>query len=1065
MKAKLPTKKNIFVLTISLLSLIVLVGLINLYCETAGVPDFLRRRIEERLQDKGLYVSFNSLRIGLINGFKAENVVIWDGETRASRFGEVKKVHITGDILSVMRGEPGAVDFSIEKAEIYFPASSSELGGEAEFIASSSDDDSAQLSLVQNVNLQAEHSRAELKIHNFSGETAVGRLEGQGEVVKIGEWVRSIPDQERELSWRLLIDEMSEDEHRYFQRFRQMAADRLIEDQDLQVTTDFYIDPENPAENRVDGVIKAKNQWLDNLPLHLFKGRYTLTPDMFKITDFTCNIGSDSVITGEARYLFQESEINGRLQGRVNPDLPFRLSDRRIPTVFTESRFLDAPEFSLNFSSPTLKLKDMQADGTVSAENVYFRRQLLSEVSFKFNKQAENLDIRGLNMEFGQGRGDERLRGDLQITLNGAEQEPLVSGDLDGQILPETVRRLLPDSVDFPDETISELRFAKTPPSFHVRLQDSGLASNTWRGELSLGMKDFSYRNREMQKLECAFDFDGGTIRTTAPLEVVPEKAGEYEQRVILDSLKIEPADKIIEGEGRAFVDPAELCQIFDLSPDHDLRKLTLREAPLKIGFEVRSKGFDKTAWQLDFDINGKNINYDGADFKTFTAAGSVDLPQIQVDDMMLVKDEEQYISISGLEYDRRRNKMTLAAEAVADPALFEIFISDESSREQYRDIWEQVEWQSEAPSLKVSRLHYEEGHLGNWQLRMNAAIEGNDFRYKELDAEEISFDVNLDLPGSVKVDNIKGKYNNEFIQGEAQVGLTGTPFLQFSLAGEFDVFEFIKSIRPEQTGEVEYLDAEKDTKTSFTGTIGLKEPSSQHLECEVSGKLLEYKNLQFENYSASWRKVNHEVKWELPEAELGGGEIELSGYNNSFFNRGGLSLNAQDVDLAALVSQLNNTETAQNLGELSADAQLDLRTPPDDDTTFLTGDGNVKIRKGDLWQAPILARLGDLLGMGKLGRISKLDAPVKFSGNHLQVKEFKTDGTILALSGNGKYYWDRQNQLDFKVYGELLKSTRLIPFLLKPASWFFEAKLSGSLDDYKWSVMGPVKRIFSSDE
>jgi hypothetical protein len=123
-----------------------------------------------------------------------------------------------------------------------------------------------------------------------------------------------------------------------------------------------------------------------------------------------------------------------------------------------------------------------------------------------------------------------------------------------------------------------------------------------------------------------------------------------------------------------------------------------------------------------------------------------------------------------------------------------------------------------------------------------------------------------------------------------------------------------------------------------------------------------------------------------------------------------------------------------------------------------------LRITHADLRALPIISQLAELIGFGRLGSISRLDAALNFVGDRVSASEFHTDGSILALYGNGDFNRTTR-KLDFRVRGEMLKSTHVIPFLLRPFSWFFEAELSGTPEAPSWRMVRSLSSKAPEDD
>ena len=122
----------------------------------------------------------------------------------------------------------------------------------------------------------------------------------------------------------------------------------------------------------------------------------------------------------------------------------------------------------------------------------------------------------------------------------------------------------------------------------------------------------------------------------------------------------------------------------------------------------------------------------------------------------------------------------------------------------------------------------------------------------------------------------------------------------------------------------------------------------------------------------------------------------------------------------------------------------------------------------------PLFTKLGYLLELttfswlrqkqdNGLGKITSLDADLEFLGTRLVVPQFSTNGTIIALSGEGEYSWEK-DRLFFQVSGEALKEVSILSFVLKPLTWAFHAELSGTRKKNEWKLRTALRKIFSTD-
>ena len=96
----------------------------------------------------------------------------------------------------------------------------------------------------------------------------------------------------------------------------------------------------------------------------------------------------------------------------------------------------------------------------------------------------------------------------------------------------------------------------------------------------------------------------------------------------------------------------------------------------------------------------------------------------------------------------------------------------------------------------------------------------------------------------------------------------------------------------------------------------------------------------------------------------------------------------------------------------------------------------------------------------GSLGEITRLDARLTFNGQKVRVADFETNGTLLALQGNGDYNFATKELL-FNIQGQALKDDGLVSWVFSPLSWLFEVQLYGTADNYKWYFPRSLKGWF----
>ena len=139
-----------------------------------------------------------------------------------------------------------------------------------------------------------------------------------------------------------------------------------------------------------------------------------------------------------------------------------------------------------------------------------------------------------------------------------------------------------------------------------------------------------------------------------------------------------------------------------------------------------------------------------------------------------------------------------------------------------------------------------------------------------------------------------------------------------------------------------------------------------------------------------------------------------------------------------------------------------------------LDGVGHISLAKSDIWRVPGLNALGKALDFtngtilrnGKssnLGKISNAEANVTFLGTRLVVNDFKTDGTLLTLQGQGQYLWD-QDCVDFTVESRLLRKINILSLIFRPLTGSIYAQLKGPRKDAKWEISSFLSKLLGGE-
>ncbi|MFO7822047.1 MAG: hypothetical protein R6V56_08365, partial [Lentisphaeria bacterium] len=602
-----------------------------------------------------------------------------------------------------------------------------------------------------------------------------------------------------------------------------------------------------------------------------------------------------------------------------------------------------------------------------------------------------------------------------------------------------------------------DLAFNEKLPQISLRFKNSGLTPDTWNCKINFEAENFAFRDLPVSKLQIPLAIGPDQISTDT--EIICTAGAQNRQR-LSTQVDIDIQKKEFTASGKAKVYAKRLSESLQTFTKSPIKNFTSHGVPAELTFRLQECPLLKPSdWKADFSLRADDVSFDTLNFNHVEGRGSITPERLTIASATGASADFQDVELTDFSLNLNRFEVSFKGYCQADPLVVQAFIPKGRSRENYRKIWSDFDWGKTKPKAEFERIHFKEFPSGRWILEIQAAIQDDKVTYRGLKADYAEVYLDMRLPQRIILDKLKATAGDQNVSGKIKLELTGDPLLTFEGKGRFDPFRAFSVIGPKMKERLTKLDVDDATNTSVKGAIHLRGDPRPRVEGRLKGDWLEYHPIRFENFTADWKIVEHELKWNIPEATLSGGAASVRGFYNGFFGTGHLALDIKNANLAGIINRLQEKEMEKEVGTISCSAVLDTQNRGQGSPLSLNGTGEVHIRNGELWDAPILKNLGDTLGIASLGRISELDADIDFNGHKAVVPEFSTDGTLLALSGNGIYNW-AANSLNFKVYGQALKSTSFVPLVLKPLSWFFEAELKGKPENFKWQLLGPIRRM-----
>jgi hypothetical protein len=205
--------------------------------------------------------------------------------------------------------------------------------------------------------------------------------------------------------------------------------------------------------------------------------------------------------------------------------------------------------------------------------------------------------------------------------------------------------------------------------------------------------------------------------------------------------------------------------------------------------------------------------------------------------------------------------------------------------------------------------------------------------------------------------------------------------------------------------------------------------------------------------------------------ANLYGGIINADYHDNLSDPDAQLWLTALDIDFSKLTASTTPNSQEEMSGKFTGKVDLKI-TQINNNPLRLHGAGKVLIEDGDFWHIPIISDflsfvgaariIGKIIPRAELGVISKLNADLKFFDDRVNVPNLKTNGSVIAISANGNYWWETR-QLDFRVTAEPLNSffSKFVPKAIDPFDILLERRLKGTIEAPEWEEISAIRDLF----
>ena len=421
------------------------------------------------------------------------------------------------------------------------------------------------------------------------------------------------------------------------------------------------------------------------------------------------------------------------------------------------------------------------------------------------------------------------------------------------------------------------------------------------------------------------------------------------------------------------------------------------------------------------------------------------------------------------------------------DPMAAVAFIMSNEAKEIYQRIWRECEWDSkDMPHILIPMIYYTSDTLGgNWEFKLDGNIQASHASYRGQEFSNLECGIALTLPGELDLKPIKVVIGEAEMEGECNIRFFGSIPCNFKVSGKKGLIKpalFLSMIDPSLRESLETLTFQDDTQFACSGSFFLDGATSLEVKGNVQSPQCSFLDWTFSNVITNWSYENNQAFWHTQQASFMGGDFKTTGVHNILTHTSDLVCTGQNMSWEQLLKTVFKEKKEEYNGApgvFNFTCNLQLKQGWAGHPYQMGGDGHFSLKKADLWQLPLMKQLSRLVEVttfklfsnkkndaksSTFGSITAIKANAEFHGPRVVVTDFNTDGTIIALSGEGEYNI-LNKKLHFEVNGSPLKEVTILSTLLKPLAWCFNAELDGTASDAKWKMKTALSKIFSTDD
>ncbi|MFA4943572.1 MAG: hypothetical protein WC789_02590 [Lentisphaeria bacterium] len=1036
-------------------------ALTDAWLEIQGAPPWLVARVEHALQAKGIHAEIRGLRAGLVGGITAEEVTVLDGAASRTPMLAAHRLRAGISKRRLLTGRLHLRTVEVERLAVYLPQNpAAPLPPHKLLIAR----------LTGALRLHANR----IEVESLRGDVAGVRVQAQGQITGLNLTRAAGPTA---WSWQTIFAALGERERGWciwlLNRFHAEGAPL----NDGWIDLVFDVPAREPEHSAFSGNLSLTDLTLYGVDISTLRTRFEARNRTLRLQRLAVKFFSGQQLEADLEARLSDQTLAGRVTGNAKPAEVLPLLRLPIPELLRDAEFYAPVHFTLDLEpSPWLRPQEWRGNVSLATEHIKTAPAAADAAQLRLRLTpdatgpagAGELTLAGVeigNARFQSVRStftfdrDRLTAADIRLQVGADATEAMagrvtyafrgqtLEGDLQGTLQPATLLSLLPALPERIRTLGGEFKPA-TPPHVAARL-DPSPATNpaAWRGRLEVGLGEARFRDLRLSGGQASAEFKPGQVTLDATLT-----AAEPPQD-LTTHLELDTAAERIQGQlhGRLHLD--WLLAGLRLHDSFVGQRIHQPDAPLEFNLRLDQSPLPPAAWSGSGTLTAAAADYEDLSLRNLTCPAFAFRPGHLAFHRITTQTAAGETLAGNLDLALPSGEITLQARIHGDPRLTRVFVAPGASRTLYDEIWRDCKWDPKRlPDITISHLRFRDSEKDRpWEFELDTQIAATGCSWRGVPVESVSTDLQVRLPGALHCRNAQIQTRDGTLTGNVELYFGGLSMCRFNLAGTLDPRLLLRTLNPDWDRYFADIQFGERTRFACDGHFLLAPEPRPILRGTLDSGQCTYRRLRLENLSARWLLDGQRLAWLPVVARLYDGRVFGSGEYDFGAEFGRIILNGGRIKFNDLLRAVSDSPRDIQ-GELSASCRLDLyRLRPEADLS-ITGAGDLWIRDGDLWNIPVMNRLGKLVGLSTFGRIGKLQTNLVFAGDHVRIEDLTTDGTILSLQGTGDYAW-KNRALQMNVRGTTLQQTKIIPWLLSPFFSIFEAGLTGTVEDPHWTL------------